>query len=39
MGDEKPRASFGFFVGLREDRDAARAGAGGVEGRVGVDGV
>lgn len=46
MGDEKPGATFGFLLGgggggegLREDGDAAGAGAGGEEGRVGVDGV
>ena len=46
MGDEEPGAASGFFVGvggggrgLREDGDAAGAGAGGEVGRVDIDGV
>ena len=45
MGDEEPRAAFGFFVGLGlvhglgEDRDTARVGVGGEVARVVVEGV
>ena len=39
MGDEEPGVSFGFFVGLGEDRDTAGARAGGEVARVVVEGV